>query len=155
MGEHFINPPLFKIDDGFFSSTKTTPIIFIITPGSDPLKDLKQFTEKTTGRQLQMLSLGQGQDKQAISMYKKFSDDGTWLFYQNTHLYLSWMPTLEKLIEDLTKPEVNSEFRLFLTTASIPDFPVSILQDGIKMTVETSGDVKQMMLNAYQNYTDE
>jgi len=65
------------------------------------------------------------------------------------------MPTLEKLIEDLNKPEVNTEFRLLLTTASIPNFPVSILQDGIKMTVETSGDVKQMMLNAYQNYTDE
>jgi len=150
MGEHFINPPLFKIDDGYHSSTKVTPIIFIITPGSDPLKDLKIFTEKI-GKQLQMLSLGQGQDKQAISMYKKFSDDGTLLLYQNTHLYLSWMPTLEKLIEDLNKPEVNSEFRLLLTTASIPNFPVSILQDGIKMTVETSGDVKQMMLNAYQN----
>jgi len=64
---------------------------------------------------------------------------------------MSWMRTLEKLVEDLSQPIVNSEFRLFLTTASIPDFPVSILQDGIKMTVETSGDVKQMMLNAYQN----
>lgn len=61
------------------------------------------------------------------------------------------MPTLEKIVESLSEPIVNSEFRLFLTTASIPDFPVSILQDGIKMTVETSGDVKQMMLNAYQN----
>jgi dynein heavy chain len=64
---------------------------------------------------------------------------------------MSWMPTLEKIVESLSEPIVNSEFRLFLTTASIPDFPVSILQDGIKMTVETSGDVKQMMLNAYQN----
>jgi len=58
------------------------------------------------------------------------------------------MPTLEKLVEDLNLGTINSEFRLFLTTASIPNFPVSILQDGIKMTVETSGDVKQMMLNA-------
>jgi len=65
------------------------------------------------------------------------------------------MPTLEKLVEDLSKIEVNPEFRLFLTTASIPNFPVGILQDGIKMTVETSGDVKQMMLNAYQNFTDD
>jgi len=61
------------------------------------------------------------------------------------------MPTLEKIVEDLATDEVNPEFRLFLTTASTPDFPVSILQEGIKMTVETSGDVKQMMLNAYQN----
>lgn len=58
------------------------------------------------------------------------------------------MSTLEKLIEDLKKADVHPEFRLFLTTASSTDFPISILQSGIKMTVETSGDVKQMMLNA-------
>lgn len=58
------------------------------------------------------------------------------------------MSTLEKLVEDLKKPEIHPEFRLFLTTGSTPDFPVSILQESIKMTVETSGDVKQMMLNA-------
>lgn len=68
---------------------------------------------------------------------------------------MSWMPVLEKLVEDLGNQEVNSEFRLFLTTASSPSFPVSILQNSIKMTVETSGDVKQMMLNAYQNYPDD
>lgn len=65
------------------------------------------------------------------------------------------MQTLEKLVEDLKKPDIHPEFRLFLTTASSPSFPVSILQEGIKMTVETSGDVKQMLLNAYQNYTDD
>lgn len=53
------------------------------------------------------------------------------------------------MMEDLKKPEVSPEFRLFLTTSSTPDFPVSILQDGIKMTVESTGDVKQIMLNAY------
>jgi len=54
-------------------------------------------------------------------------------------------------MESLKSVEVNPEFRLFLTTSSTPDFPVSILQDGIKMTVESTGDVKQIMLNAY-NY---
>jgi len=61
------------------------------------------------------------------------------------------MPTLEKLVEDLKRPDIHPEFRLFLTTGSSNTFPVSILQEGVKMTVETSGDVKQMMLNAYYN----
>jgi len=65
------------------------------------------------------------------------------------------MSSLEKIVEDLGKAEVNNEFRLFLTTSSTPSFPVSILQDAIKMTVETSGDVKQMMLNAYQSIDDD
>jgi len=142
---------LFDIAEGFKNSSKETPIIFIITPGSDPLSDLKTFTERTTGRALQYLSLGQGQGKEAESMYKKCSQDGTWLMYQNTHLYLSWMGTMKKIVENLGSSEVNGEFRLFLTTASVPDFPASILQSSVKMTVESTGDVKQMMLNAWNN----
>jgi len=71
--------------------------------------------------------------------------------YQNTHLYLSWMGTMKKIVENLGNSEVNGEFRLFLTTASVPDFPASILQSSVKMTVESTGDVKQMMLNAWNN----
>jgi len=55
---------------------------------------------------------------------------------------------LEQIIESMHDPEINNEFRLFLTTAACPDFPVNILQEGIKITVETSGDVKQMLLSA-------
>jgi len=62
---------------------------------------------------------------------------------------------LEKLVEDLSLELVHGEFRLWLTTASDERFPVSILQNGIKMTVETSGDVKQMMLNAYAHYSND
>mmetsp|Transcript_22465 Transcript_22465/g.50133 ORF Transcript_22465/g.50133 Transcript_22465/m.50133 type:complete len:87 (+) Transcript_22465:577-837(+) len=86
MGKHFVEPPIFKIDDGYENSTKETPIVFIITPGSDPLTDLKNFAEKKMGKELRQLSLGQGQGKQAVTMYKKFSEDGTWLLFQNTHL---------------------------------------------------------------------
>lgn len=75
--------------------------------------------------------------------------------YQNTHLYLSWIATLNKIVENLGSQEVNGEFRLFLTTGSTPEFPVSILQQSVKMTVESTGDVKQMMLNAWNNYDDE
>jgi len=97
---------------------------------------------------LRNISLGQGQDKSAYNLFRLSVEDGHWLLYQNTHLYVSWMPQLIKIVELMNDPEVHSEFRLFLSTSSSLDFPVSILQDGIKVTVETSGDVKQMMLNA-------
>jgi len=64
-----VNPPLFNIDEGYKSSTKSTPIIFIITPGSDPLNDLRNYSDKKQqGKQLQQLSLGQGQGDQAKAM---------------------------------------------------------------------------------------
>jgi len=53
MGKFFTEPPLFDIAEGYKSSTKETPIIFILTPGSDPLNDLKAYTERITGRALQ------------------------------------------------------------------------------------------------------
>lgn len=62
---------------------------------------------------------------------------------------------MNKIVENLSSQEVNGEFRLFLTTSSTPDFPVSILQQSVKMTVESTGDVKQMMLNAWNQYDDE
>jgi len=46
MGSHFVNPPLFRIEEGFNNSTKETPLIFIITPGCDPLSELINFAEK-------------------------------------------------------------------------------------------------------------
>mmetsp|Transcript_64518 Transcript_64518/g.54722 ORF Transcript_64518/g.54722 Transcript_64518/m.54722 type:complete len:113 (+) Transcript_64518:780-1118(+) len=112
MDPFFVNPPLFNIEEGFKSSTKETPIIFIITPGSDPMADLRNFTSKKTGRDLHQISLGQGQGPVAESYFKRFSDSGEWLFFQNTHLYISWMPKLEKMVEELKNPDTNGDFRL-------------------------------------------
>ena len=78
MEKHFIEPPLFKIDEGYYNSTKDTPIIFVITPGSDPLTVLKKFSDKKMVKDLkQISSLDQGQGNQATAIFKKFSEDGT------------------------------------------------------------------------------
>ena len=49
---------------------------------------------------------------------------------------LSWMPQLDKLVEQLQIEEPHPEFRLWLSSSPHPDFPISILQAGIKMTTE-------------------
>lgn len=50
----------------------------------------------------------------------------------------SWMPALEKIVFGLADAtEANNEaFRLYLTSAPATYFPVSILQNGVKMTNE-------------------
>ena len=45
---------------------------------------------------------------------------------QNCHLLIRWLKELEKALEKLTKP--HPDFRLWLTTAPTPDFPIGILQ---------------------------
>ena len=58
------------------------------------------------------------------------------MFLANCHLSLSWMPQLDKLVEQLQVEEPHPEFRLWLSSSPHPDFPISILQAGIKMTTE-------------------
>ena len=61
---------------------------------------------------------------------------GHWVFLANCHLSLSWMPNLDKLVEQLQVEDPHPSFRLWLSSSPHPDFPISILQASIKMTTE-------------------
>ena len=58
------------------------------------------------------------------------------MFLANCHLSISWLPELEKIVEQLQTAAVHNDFRLWLSSAPTIDFPVSILQVGLKMTNE-------------------
>lgn len=61
---------------------------------------------------------------------------GHWVFLANCHLSLSWMPELDKLVEQLQVEQPHPSFRLWLSSSPHPDFPITILQAGIKLTTE-------------------
>lgn len=69
-------------------------------------------------------------------MIQRGTKDGHWVFLANCHLSLSWMPQLDKIVESLRSGKVHPKFRLWLSSSPHPDFPISILQNGIKMTTE-------------------
>lgn len=65
------------------------------------------------------------------------------------------MPTLSKMIESLKDPDVGDGCRLFLSTNESSSFPVKILQDGIKIIIESNADLKNMMLGNLMNIDDD
>ncbi|KAG8128294.1 hypothetical protein E2320_015160, partial [Naja naja] len=112
LGQSFIEPQTANLSVVFKESTSTTPLIFVLSPGTDPAADLYKFAEEMKfSKKLSAISLGQGQ--------------------------------------------VHRDFRLWLTSLPSNKFPVSILQNGSKMTIEPPRGVKANLLKSYSSLSND
>jgi len=139
LGKEFIEPPLFDLGKCFEDSSSTMPLVFILSVGVDPAKDVYALGKEKgfeAPERLIDISLGQGQGIKAERAISKAVEDGSWVLLQNCHLCVSWLPRLEKIVQDLNPDTTNKDFRLWLTSMPSSDFPVSVLQNGVKMTNE-------------------
>jgi len=99
-------------------------------------------------KRMTSLSLGQGQAQIAIQSFNDAKERGEWVVMQNCHLCPSFMPTLEKLVNEIEEDPMN-EFRVWLTSMPSSLFPVSILQNGVKVTNEPPKGIKNNMYRSY------
>ncbi len=60
LGSYFTDPPLFDLKIVFNDSNCATPLIFVLSPGSDPMKTLTQFAQSKKKDPMHIVSLGQG-----------------------------------------------------------------------------------------------
>ncbi|KAL9909718.1 dynein heavy chain at 62B [Glossina fuscipes fuscipes] len=152
IGAQFVTPPDFDISKSFTESTALTPLIFILSPGADPLGALLSYAEKMGyDETFQSISLGQGQGPIAENLIKNAQDLGYWVCLQNCHLAASFMPRLEFLWENMDTFNTSPSFRIWLTSYPTPQFPVALLQNGVKMTNEPPTGLKENIMRSYNS----
>ncbi|XP_064378089.1 dynein axonemal heavy chain 10 [Dromaius novaehollandiae] len=149
MSEKYVQPPVISFEAIFEQSSPNSPIVFILSPGSDPASDLMKLAERTGfgGNRLKFLAMGQGQEKLALQMLENVVVRGLWLMLQNCHLLVRWLIDLEKALEKITKP--HPDFRLWLTTDPTKGFPIGILQKSLKVVTEPPNGLKLNMRATY------
>lgn len=90
LGSRFIEPQTSGLDAIYKESASMTPIVFILSSGTDPAAELYKLAEKMKmSRKLFSISLGQGQGPRAELMLKQSIEVGNWVFFQVTFFYHS------------------------------------------------------------------
>jgi dynein heavy chain, axonemal len=155
IGKQFIEPPTFNLAKSYKDSSITTPLIFVLSAGSDPVADFERFAgDMNMTKKVEKISLGRGQGPKAHSMINDNLTRGGWVLLMNCHLAVSWMPTLEAICEQIDDTK-HRDFRLWLTSMPTPAFPVSVLQNSVKMTLEPPSGLRANVLGSYEALTEE
>jgi hypothetical protein len=77
----FVEPQPFALEPSFADSSCSTPLIFVLSPGSDPMAALLKFAEDR-GVRVESVSLGQGQGPVATKLIEEGSSAGFWVVLQ-------------------------------------------------------------------------
>lgn len=83
LGREFVEPQTTELSAVYNESSPNTPIVFILSTGTDPAAELYKFADRLKmGSKLHAISLGQGQGPRAEALLKFSADNGFWCFFQ-------------------------------------------------------------------------
>ncbi|CAL7933549.1 unnamed protein product [Xylocopa violacea] len=159
LGQKFVESPMAALHLLFADTSHKIPLVFILTTGSDPFSAFQKFAnDMGFSNRYDSISLGQGQGPVAEGHLRTGTIEGRWVFLQNCHLATSWMIKMEQLVLEIAEePEgiIHSDFRLFLSSMPSTAFPVSVLQNSVKVTNEPPKGLKANIKRALYDIDEE
>ena len=160
IGEKYTEDVVFSLQQTYEESTPTMALFFILSPGIDPVKNIEILGEKLGFSEekgnLYNISLGEGQEENALNALSKGAKNGGWVICQNLHLMGNWLMVLEKHIEKLRIEEnLDPTFRIFYTGEPCDDIPAGLLQNSIKITSEPARGTKANLMRALALFNDD
>jgi dynein heavy chain len=159
IGEKYTEDVVFTLQQTYSESTSMMALFFILSPGVDPVKNLETLGEKIGFSEMKgtlyNVSLGEGQEENAVNYLSKASGEGRWVIIQNLHLMGKWLMLLEKHIEKLRMGELHEDFRIFYTAEPSEDIPAGILQNSVKVTSEPARGTKANLMRALALFSDD
>eukprot|EP00899_Mesostigma_viride_P009796 jgi/Mesvir1/18818/Mv04309-RA.2 len=146
LGRRFVDSIPLNMEATWQESNSRMPLICLLSPGSDPTKQIEDLAKKKKIKVLGV-SMGQGQEIIARKYMATAVQEGNWVLLQNTHLGLNYLSEVEAFL--LKAEDIHDSFRLWITAEPHPKFPIGLLQMSIKITNEAPVGIKAGLKGAY------
>eukprot|EP01060_Flectonema_neradi_P002972 TRINITY_DN11858_c1_g1_i1.p1 TRINITY_DN11858_c1_g1~~TRINITY_DN11858_c1_g1_i1.p1 ORF type:complete len:4751 (+),score=995.77 TRINITY_DN11858_c1_g1_i1:132-14255(+) len=143
LGPEYANSPTPDVDHLADTTDPLTPIIFILSPGSDPTQMITGMARRKR-KIVRDVSMGEGQEVQAMSIINHILPNGEWALLQNCHLSIGFLTALEEklILCQGDRDRVHPEARIWITAEPTVKFPIGLLQVSIKLTNEPPAGIR-------------
>lgn len=156
MGPKYVESVADTVDSVFREMDATTPVIYLLSAGADPTDSIEVLSRRKR-RQIECVSMGEGQDVVASKAIHSATANGSWVLLQNCHLGLGFINTIEDMLIKLKAPEsgCHPDFRLFISTEPHKDFSIGLLHMSTKVTNEPPKGIRAGLQRSYTVIVDQ
>eukprot|EP01063_Lacrimia_lanifica_P018008 TRINITY_DN2498_c0_g1_i2.p1 TRINITY_DN2498_c0_g1~~TRINITY_DN2498_c0_g1_i2.p1 ORF type:complete len:1214 (+),score=616.18 TRINITY_DN2498_c0_g1_i2:88-3642(+) len=158
LGKEFAEPLQLDFEQVIDTTTGVTPIIFLLSQGSDPSALIESSAKRRKKQIIPQggISMGQGQEQAAMDAVNvSFQGSGEWALLQNCHLGLGFLADLEDVLVKTNLEDIGEEARILITSEPHKKFPIGLLQISIKLTNEPPPGVKAGIKRSYGWFNQE
>jgi dynein heavy chain len=158
LGPKYVEPVTDKLEDIYDEMKNSVPVIFLLSAGADPTDSIIHLCRKRKCELVATISMGEGQEKPAMTAINMAASNGGWVLLQNCELGLELMDKMEDVLirfRDGDPERFDASFRLFITATPHQDFPLGLLQMCTKVTNEPPSGMRAGLMRSYSTIIDQ